>query len=258
MDVGDEPSERYERLPWERLVPPPQPDRRRWALVAGVGGVVAVVAFMAGAGSSAAPAPVLVAPEVSAPAPEVPPTGSDVQPLPPAGGPALPSEADLRAAPVAAPSIGVLSSGVARYLATVFEAPGVLVDRVVVHESGAGDHVAVVSLWEVVDGAYRRVPDVAIRLAARLDGDGVVIDRVVPAVVPPVGSPEPLGEVSEVPDPVMDVLVDALAPWEGAEVSRVGSDALGWWAEVGLQLPGGAVVSVVVRPVLPAGLGAGG
>src|SRR5690606_11969879 len=39
VDVQEEAAERYDRLPWDHLVPPPDPDRRRWLM----GGVVVVV-----------------------------------------------------------------------------------------------------------------------------------------------------------------------------------------------------------------------
>lgn len=262
MDVQEEAAERYDRLPWDHLVPPPDPDRRRWL----VGGVLVVVlgaflGFRAGSGSAAAPPPPEATLAVDA---TVPPDPAPIpDPIPELD---APMSAPVAPPPVLSASVGptetagstAITSGVQRAVTEAFAGPGVFVDGVLVHGDGAGGHVAVVSLYEVVDGAYVRVPEVAVSVGAHLEGATVVIDELVPVPVPEVRLAEPLGAVDAVPDPVVDAFTEALTVWPGSEVLRAGNDTGGWWAEVALRLPGGGSVPLVIRPQLPVGIGSGG
>ena len=242
------PDERFERIPWEHLMPDADP-RRRW-LGLGMAAVVlvGVVAFLLG--SRGAVLPSAAAPPPTS-APSTPSTTTLVTtpvPVP------LPSEADLRAP---ATDLPVVEIALESHLATAFSAPGVWVDGVAVAGAGDGRFLATVDLLEAADGGWVRADPIGLVVSARSEAGRVVVDHLEPVEAPVVSVPVPAGEVGEVPDPVRDALVRLLTPWPGATVERAGSDAGRWWVEVAVPV-GGASITTVLWPDLDVGLGSGG
>lgn len=240
------PDERFERIPWEHLVPTADPSRRwLWTGVTAVA-AVGIVAFVLGSRGQVPPS------AVAAPPPSTPTTTTLVTaPVGP-----LPSEADLRAPGGGTGSAGAETALVA-YLAEAFSGQGVWVDQVGVRSLDDGRHVASISLFEARDGGWVRAAPIGVELVARAEAGRVVVESIEPAAVPPVSVASPAGEVADVPDPVRDALLDAVSPWPGATIERVGSDAGRWWAEVALTV-GDTVLTTVIWPDLGVGFGAGG
>lgn len=239
----DERDERYEKIPWDQLMQSGIGPARRTVWMGGAAlVVVGVLAFLAGS-RAIPPLPAAAAP---------PPTSTTVPSPADEPAPPLPSEADLRAPD------GGTAAAIELHLADAWTAPGVWVDDVGVESLGDGSWLAAVSLLEVVDGDYRRVPPIGLSLRVSTGGGRVTVESIEPVVIPEVVFAAPAGAVDTIPDPVRDALVDALEPWPGAAIGRAGSDAGRWWADVSLPLPGGGSVSTVVWPELPVGLGSGG
>ena len=199
---------------------------------------------MLGSGGPAAPTePALPAPATStvpAPAP-TPPT--------------VLTEADLVA--VADPDPTVVG-GLEAYLTMAFTGPTSVVDRVEVRSLGGSEYEATVELSEVTETGVRPLPAVGVALRAHASESGVVVERLQPLATAGVTTPGTGGQVTDVPEPVREGLLAVMAPWSGAVVNAVGSDAGRWWAEVGLPLPSGGFLTVVVWPELVVGLGSGG
>lgn len=240
------PDERYERIPWEQLMADATGgDRRRWMLL-GVGAVVVVgvIAFLLGSGGPTA-APIETAatppPSPSVPAPTTPATTL--------------TEADLVS--LADPDPGVVA-GLESYLSAAFSGPSTTVDLVEVRGLGGSGYEALVEMSEVTDAGSRPLPPFALEIRAHASETGIVLDQLQPLPAARVTTPGVGGQVTEVPEPVREGLLSAVSPWPGAVINAAGMDAGRWWAEVGLSLPGGGSLTVVLWPELVVGLGSGG
>ncbi|MEX1287577.1 MAG: hypothetical protein AB1Z57_06535 [Acidimicrobiia bacterium] len=261
------PDERYERIPWEQLMPPPGGDRRRW-LLGGAAAlvVVAVVGFSLGAAGKPTPAPTALPPPTTLAVSVPPPPPGDPNTPMPANPPAeaplapsptsapLPTEADLRAEPSSDP----VADALAAHLASVWTTEATTVDHVSVRRLADGRYRAVLAAAELGPSGRRPLDPIGMVAAARLAGNEVVVDHLQPIDVPAVAVATPQGAVGTVPDPVRDAIASAIAPWPTATVAAVGMDAGRWWVEAVVALPGGSTVPMVLWPDLGVGLGAGG